>query len=345
MHFITSLKKNKAIYKIGHGLNVFRNRLSVIPYSFKYIFADRKRKLYINDKHSSEKYLIFQRIDFTGLMTHMLTVMGWIKYAQENGFTLIVDTSQGENKYRENNGENTWELFYKQPMIEDVVDQAYIDYVTKNKNFSYAHEYTRYGLTYVRHVPRWLTRAFKPQILFPKANDCVRDEQAQLYWEKIYKDFIKTKPEITQYIEDEYESIIKPNGKVLGVLVRGTGYRDVKPFMHHIQPEMSELIDKINEYKENYGWDYIYLATEEEKYELQLKTLYPGKILTNKRVYDEKESERHGHQAGLEYLSSMYLLSRCNMLIAGLCGGSQAAILMNQHKYEHLYVYDIGLYS
>jgi len=345
MSVILKLKENTIIYKIGHGINILKIKLSVVPYSFKYIFADKKRKLFINDKNSEKKYLIFQRVDYTGLMTHMLSVMGWIKYAKENGFTLIVDTSKGENKYSENKSENTWELYYKQPMVDEVVDNKYIDNIIKNKNYSYVHNYTRYGLTYVRYVPRWIIKMFKPTITFPMANDIVRDEKGQIYWEKIYNDYIKTKPEVTEYIEKEYEQIIKPNSKVLGVLVRGAGYREGKPFNHHIQPEMNDLIKKIDEYKEKYGWDYIYLATEEEKYERQLKELYPGKILTNQREYRSESSERSGHQAGLEYLSSMYLLSRCDMLIAGLCGGSQAAILMNQHKYEHIYVYDIGKYK
>lgn len=338
------IKDNKVIYTIGHGINLFRLKFRFIPYTFKYIFADRKRKLYVNDRNSTEKYLIFQRVDYTGLMTHMLSVMGWIKYAEENGFILLVDTSKGENKYRES-GENTWELYYKQPMIDTSVDEAFIEKIKSEKNYSYVHDYTRYGLTYVRSVPRWITKLFKPTITFPETTDIVRDEKSQDYWEKIYAKYIKLQPEVIQYVDDEFEKIIKPHGRVLGVLVRGTGYREGKPFNHNIQPEMDELIDKINEYKDKYNWEYIYLATEEEKYEQLLKNEYPGKILTNKREYDNENSERSGHQAGLEYLSSMYLLSKCNMLIAGLCGGSQAAILMNQHNYEHIHVYDIGVYK
>ena len=172
-----------------------------------------------------------------------------------------------------------------------------------------------------------------------------RNPDAQIYWEGMYKKYIKLQPEVQQYAEQEYNDIIARSGKVLGVLIRGAGYREAKPYMHDIQPEMEDVIEKIDEFRDKYGWDYIYLATEEEKYEKQLKKIYPGKVLTNKREYDEENSERSGHQAGLEYLSSMYLLSRCDMLIAGLCGGSQAAILMNQHQYSHLYVFDIGKYQ
>lgn len=339
-----SLKDNKYIYRVGHSLNLFRLRFRFLPYSIKYILADRKPKLHTNDRASFEKYLIFQRVDYTGLMTHMFYVMGWVKYSLENGFTLLVDTSVGVNPYLEDN-ENTWELYYQQPMIDESVDNAFVERIKRNKNYSFAPYYNREGLTYVKYVPRWLIKSFRPQIHFPQNIDFVKDESALKYWEGIYDKYIKLQPEVQKYVDQEYDEILKDSGKVLGVLIRGSGYRKAKPYNHHIQPEMEEVIEKIDEFQENYGWDYIYLATEEEKYEKQLKEIYHGKILTNKREYDEGNSERSRHQAGLEYLSSMYLLSKCDMLIAGLCGGSQAAILMNQHQYSHLYVFDIGKYQ
>lgn len=339
-----SLKDNKYIYKVGHSLNLFRLRFRFIPYTFKYIFTDINLELHNNDRDSSEKYLIFQRVDYTGLMTHVFFVMGWVKYSLENGFTLLVDTSIGENPYLEDN-ENTWELYYQQPMIDESVDNAFIERIKRDKNYSFAPYNNRESLTYVKYVPRWLIKSFRPQIHFPQNIDFVKDESALKYWEGIYDKYIKLQPEVQKYVDQEYDEILKDSGKVLGVLIRGSGYRKAKPYNHHIQPEMEDVIEKINEFQEKYGWDYIYLATEEEKYEKQLKELYPGKILTNKREYDEENSVRSGHQAGLEYLSSMYLLSRCDMLIAGLCGGSQAAILMNQHQYTHLYVFDIGKYQ
>lgn len=339
------LKSNKIIYKIAHSINLFRLKLNVFPYSIKYLFADRKPKIIINDSYSTHKYYIFRKVDYTGLMTHMLTVMGWIKYAKENGYELIVDTSCGENPYIEKSNENTWELFYSQPMYNGIIEQNTLESIIQEKNYAFVPDFTRYGLTYVRYVPRWLIKVFKPTILFPKANDFVRDEKSQLYWEKLYSEYIHFQPEIEEYVNDEYNRVLKDKGRILGVLIRGTAYRDGKPYNHHIQPEMDDLIKKIDEFKENYDWDYIYLATEEEKYEEILRNQYPGKILTNKRKYQQNGVVNTGHNAGLEYLSSMYLLSKCDMLVAGLCGGSQAALLMNQHKYEHVYLFDIGKYK
>lgn len=340
---LEKLKKHKVIYNIGHTFNSFRVKLKVFPNSFRYLSAD-KIKLHKNNPGSTKKYLILEKAEYTGLMTHMLASLGWIKYALENGYTFVVNTS-GDNNIYNSGSENTWEIFYEQPMMSESVDNSFVQRIKQSENYAIAHNSTRYNLTYSRYVPRWLIKAFKPTILFPKANDFVRDEKSQFYWEKLYTEYIHFKPEIEEYINIEFDRVLKDKGKVLGVLVRGSAYREGKPYMHHIQPEMDELIAKIDEFKEKYQWDFIYLATEEEKYEDLLKKQYPGKILTNKRTYDKDTPERHGHQAGLEYLSSMYLLSKCDMLVAGLCGGSQAAVLMNQHNYEHVFLFDIGKYK
>ena len=337
------IKNNKVIYSVGHKINLFRLKFRVIPYTFRYIFADRV-KLHKNQPESKTKYLILQAAEHTGLMTHMLAALGWIQYALENGYILIIDTS-GENNLYQSGKSNTWEMFYEQPMFSKSVDDKVVREIISNENYAIAHNKTRYNLTYVRMVPRWITKVFSPTIPFSEANDFIKKPAEQVKWEKLYSEYIHLQPEIEQYVLDDYNRVLLNRGKVLGVLVRGAGYRKEKPYMHFIQPEMEDLIAKIDEFQKVYQWDYIYLATEEEQYETLLKEQYPDKILTNKRSYQENEQAIPGFTAGLEYLSSMYILSKCNMLIAGLCGGSQAAVLMNQHQYEHVYLFDIGKYQ
>lgn len=46
-----------------------------------------------------------------------------------------------------------------------------------------------------------------------------------------------------------------------------------------------------------------------------------------------------------EYISSVFLLSKCNELIAGNCGGSRAAIYLNNGKYKKVKLYKLGLYE
>lgn len=83
-------------------------------------------------------------------------------------------------------------------------------------------------------------------------------------------------------------------------------------------------------------------------------------ILENKRryyddIYDKDSSisyikdvhferENDNYWSGLEYLSSIILLSRCDALVGGNCGGTLGAIFFNDEKYEFTHVFDLGLY-
>ena len=87
---------------------------------------------------------------------------------------------------------------------------------------------------------------------------------------------------------------------------------------------------------------------------------FPGMILINDRQFfdhvDFKNSkngiwaygfdrENDEYLRGLEYLSSMNVLSKCDALIAGINTGSQMAYIMNDGEYEHVHFYNLGRYG
>lgn len=120
-----------------------------------------------------------------------------------------------------------------------------------------------------------------------------------------------------------------------------------------IQQVISDVSNVINDY------DGVYLATEEEGIFQSFLKAFPGKILQNKRHYYDnyysmnKEITIYNYRLNienedfirsLEYWSSLFLLSKCDSLIAGECGGSRAAFYLNGGKYQHCYIYDLGTY-
>ena len=56
------------------------------------------------------------------------------------------------------------------------------------------------------------------------------------------------------------------------------------------------------------------------------------------------DRENDEHYKGLEYLSSLVILSRCQGLVAGNCGGTRMALFLNEGRYENCKVFDKGLY-
>lgn len=185
-----------------------------------------------------------------------------------------------------------------------------------------------------------------------------RKDIARLYM-KVYDRYLRINETTARYIKDDYASIINDNMKVLGVLVRGTDYLRLKPAFHPVQPAISDVINECRDVIKKYRYTHIYLATEEEKYEELFDQEFPNIILTNKRHYignkywsDETshcykvslDIENENKTKGLEYLSSLEILAKCNGLVAGNCGGSQYSYLRNNGKYEYCHIYDLGLY-
>lgn len=178
---------------------------------------------------------------------------------------------------------------------------------------------------------------------------------------KLYGAFWKPNKETALYFEREYNSLIAGK-RVLGVLSRGTDYIATKPKGHPIQPNIEELIQKTEEQMKSLNCDSIYLATEEYTVVQKFEEVFPRRIITNKRRYfDEYYSihddcssalisavdtgrENDGYWKSMEYLSSINLLSRCCGLVAGCCGGSRAAMYLNNGKYEYAYLFDLGTY-
>lgn len=179
---------------------------------------------------------------------------------------------------------------------------------------------------------------------------------------KLVKKLVVPNETTKNYIENEYKNIIAGK-RVLGVLCRGTDYTSNKPKGHPVQPPINELIIHIKKKILELNCEYIYLATEEEHIFNQFDEAFPNMILTNKRhYYDDfyKIKEKSGeltriswvssgrendnYYKSLEYISSIYLLSKCDALIAGNCGGSRAALYLNGNRYSYTYLFDLGLY-
>lgn len=164
------------------------------------------------------------------------------------------------------------------------------------------------------------------------------------------------------YIGQEYQNLIRGK-RVLGVLCRGTDMVQAKLKGHPIQPPLEQVIADAGQMMEQLQCQYIYLATEDAGITDRFEREFPGRIIINKRHYlneayksvmREKEqaflsdvykkNPSRNFELGLEYLSSIILLSQCQALLAGNCGGSEAALYYNESRYEAWKIYNLGLF-
>lgn len=279
-------------------------------------------------------YYIIRRDNASiGLLTYVSLFLGHIAYAIAKGYIPVVDMQSFPSIYLENEDigkKNAWEFYFKQPLDTTI-------------ELSDIYKKEKYVLGPVDMHP-----------LSPFINS-VFDDRESKFWKKLYANFIHFSDEANAYIHDEYKNLIEGK-KVLGLLYRGTDYTKMRPYGHPIQPSLNTFISKVDELIEQWGeFDYIYIATEEKTAVTKLKEKFPNKVLENKRVYYDDlnidflfeasfDRKNDRYLKGLEYLSSMYLLSRCNSFIGGLCAGTYAANFINNTDFENKYFFNLGKY-
>lgn len=169
-------------------------------------------------------------------------------------------------------------------------------------------------------------------------------------WGRLINDFSRLNEKEEKYIEKECHDVLSKGNRVLAVVCRGTDYKAAG----FKQPEVCDVIAKAKKWMSKYDYDKIYLATEEEAIYDQFEMAFPGKILVNKRTYYDKamkeqnvtwigqvsfDRENDNYLKGLEYLSSIIIVSRCKALLGGYCGASNMALLYNGEKYEKFKIY------
>lgn len=208
---------------------------------------------------------------------------------------------------------------------------------------------------------------YAPKLTFKKYNNSLKPNFKTIYrpkelklWCYIYNEFIHLNSYCKEYVEKEYRVIIEGK-RVLGVICRGTDYIATKPKYHPVQPTVDEVVLEAKRVMKMNKYDYIYLATEEESIVEQfIRELGKEKVLTNARKYYDKayshmdknsllyqvnfKRENDQFYKGLEYLSSMILLSRCSALIGGHCGGTDLALFFNNLQYEYVHIFNKGVY-
>ena len=169
-------------------------------------------------------------------------------------------------------------------------------------------------------------------------------------WSRLIKEYCRFNDKEYQYIEKESREVLSKGNRVLAIVCRGTDY--INSGMAK-QPEICDVISTAEKWMNKYNYDKIYLATEDETIYKQFEEAFPGKILVNKRSYYDKamkeqnvgaigrvhfDRENDDYLKGLEYLSSIILVSRCKALLGGYCGATNMALLYNSEKYERFKV-------
>ncbi len=303
---------------------ILKERLKILLKNLTWDFFEKKhfadKKIKTDLTPDTIKYLI-RRDEISGLFSYVEICMRQTMYAVRHDMFPYIDMTGCQNPYLEKSDSekcNWWELYFEQPVVvEDTVGRKCVNCEDEVMDEE-----------------------------VPHSRSAVLLKRSRWYWGKVYQKYFKLNERSIEYFEREYNELFE-GGKlrVLGVLMRGTDYKKAKG--HPIQPDINQIVSQVKKIEKKY--DKIYVASEEYRNVKALEELFPGKILVNKRQYYDGidmsnkwinevtfNRENDGYLKGMEYLSSIMLLSKCDGLVAGICGGSVAATYINNGRYKDL---------
>ena len=282
-------------------------------------------------KGKPEYYIIRRYAQNMGIGSYIISNLSQIKHAKENNWIPVIDMKNNNGITYDGSIVNAWELFYDQPDSE------------LNGRIERIYAQRKYRLS------DGICRDDAP-------NDSMaffQDKQTLRFWSDLYRENCRFNTSMQSYADEEYDSLIKGK-RVVGVLCRGTDYLKLKPKGHPIQPDPALVIEKVKEVMEDYDCGYVYLATEDAAIEDLFRASFSDMLLVNKRVYKKysdgylantfNNRENDAYHTNVEYLSSLYILSRCNCFIAGRTSGAVVTMLI-QDDYEYTYFWDLGEYE
>ena len=295
-----------------------------LKYRLDYIWFLRFKKNFskINEKEFTEKMIIskgeYEYKKVNVCFINNMVALGC--YALANKTIPVFDVAF--------DNANLWNLYFKQPF--NTRKKQYKRTICNQKAFYY-------------FTPHW---------------DCVYKTDELLFWNRVFNKMVCFNDTMEQYCIADLKKTLPEGKKILGVLYRGTDYTISKPKGHPIQPELDELFLKVDEFVNKYDVDCIYLATEEKRVFDAFSNRYRVQVIQNTREYlddifynnncsylSEVDKKINVRDAMKEYLSSMNILSKCDYLVAGNCGGTLLASIWNGGNYKKAFIFDKGVYE
>lgn len=264
------------------------------------------------------------------------------------GYIPVIDMQHHDNQYFKDGRkfkDNIWEYYFKQPFGVDLNDILAIE------NNSQIRVFTQEYLIRGKYIPIKVPRTKKEADNFPH--------------KEIIEKHFRLSDEVKSYIDTnckDIENIVSNGEKVFGVLCRGTDYVYKRPDGHFIPATPSMLIKEAKELKNRFKYTKIYVATEYLEIYNEFQKEFGGIMLSNTQYmykrYNNADSKflaevevrrtNHHYRLGIEYLCSMYILSKCKYFIASnRCGGLDfVSVFSNFYKdMEYVHIWDRGNYG
>ncbi len=342
------IKKIKQIIKKNKYI---RKRIILDSFELKHGGNKNKTKkfLLIKDSHPS-----------VGILSGWSHYMTLVNFALNNNLIPVLDFTNNymplfmDNDY--DGKTNYWDYYFTQPQKKYSLDDIY-----QSRNY--------YCVDYCKIMPKMGHYLIEYSLYKNSNNDFIKEMNPKdtLLCRQFY-----LKCHLSNEIQDQGNLFCKEHEfdkkKILGVSFRRTFEKhhilksEITPEgTHPVKATLSQLLlDVENTLKEN-NFDYIFFTTDDReslekmKEKFGKKCLYTsrrvqhlfedGKIIvkntteeTLKAIYTEFKGIKDPVKTrNIEYLTDVYILSKCNSLLARGGSADVFAYIINDDKYEHIY--------
>lgn len=297
------------------------------------LFWCSKRECF-GEKNKNQQILL---IDYAGgeagLSDYIKYTYAYFWIAKKRGWKCVVDLSHKPNQYLTCEGENEdmWDYFFESLSdmpLSEVYESASVIRCSANEI----------------KMTVWFDNPYIRMVLRSVASDHVM---------KTVRFNKETEEEINKYMPEALKR--KENNKVLGVILRGTDYREEanKSRGRTIAvAKLEKVVAKCKYIMNLYGYEYLFVATEDSEYFEKMKEEFGEKCLyvDQKRVCHDYSSGgyiacsklldiKDGKEFGRRYLAVIQSLANCQALISNMQNGTVwIASRLNDSKYQHIEV-------
>lgn len=272
---------------------------------------------------TNKKYVVLKMgstlISTGGLGWYILYTLLGIRFAVENNYIPVVDWKNCKLPQYDADKvgkENVWEYYFEQP-FHISLEEAY-----KSDNFFIIDDVSEMASMYRLDIEKFVD-------FF---------NQDTMEWRRYFQHYIRIKRETKEYFESlRMNQIVNSDKNIVGILARGTDYKELRPVGHLSPIAIGRIFDEIAKLSNEIDIAQIFLATEDQCILQEFKKRYSGKICSveTKRygtigrdtlniIYKDED----GYERDLKYLYSLYVISKCPIGIYAACGGGAIAALM-----------------
>lgn len=302
----------------------------------------RQYRTSYGDRNPDKIFYVIRRTSSEAMGSVFKNCIGELEYASRKQYIPVIDCQhyfdcliQNEDKQ---GMENAWEYYFQQ------VSPFELDEVYRSKNVV---------MSNALDSKHWIYRE-KGKKIYSSAKTRTR-------FSKIYKKYCVLSDNMKRNTEKEWAKLKETIGdkKVLGVCVMlreadccVSGNLDSNYKGRALQPAFDEVVKDIRESMDGFGCDYVFISDDSDKYRGEFKKQFGDKVLFSGRKQAnsaanscgefKRQVSQNPQEYTIGYLTDIFLLARCNSLLASECSTSQLACIINDNKYEYEKIYHLG---